>query len=130
MTPEERLKEATVLIVEDDDIARMALGKIVQRVCKRVYEARNGKEGYERELECDPDIVLTDLEMPVMNGMELIEKLKSRDPHRPVIVVTAFADEAHKTPKADRVITKPVDRLLLRETLKEMAARLPPLPAA
>jgi CheY-like chemotaxis protein len=124
MSPEERLKEMTILIVEDDEIARMALGKIVQRICKRVLEACNGQEGYEMELKHDPDIVLTDLEMPVMDGMELVERLKARDPKRPVVVVTAFADEAHQTPKADRVITKPVERTVLRETLFEMAGRV------
>lgn len=124
MNPQDRLKEATILIVEDDEIARIALAKMVRRLCKSVLEASNGKEGLEMELLHRPDIVLTDLEMPVMSGMELVERLKERDAQRPVVVVTAFADEAHQTPRADRILTKPIERSVLHEALYEMASKL------
>lgn len=121
---EEKLKTKTILIVEDDEAARQGLALLIGRMAGKVYEAADGKAGLEGVHQYNPDIVVTDLEMPVMNGMEMIEHIKAENPDRPVIVVTAFADELHQTPKADKVITKPIDRQQLKAALLEAVARL------
>lgn len=108
MIAAERLKEMTMLYVEDEDVARMAVGAFLKRQVKTLLTASNGKEGldiFERE---HPGVVVTDLEMPVMNGMEMVRRIRELDDGTPVIITTAYDDEAHACPEADRIIIKPI----------------------
>lgn len=127
MTPAEQLKEMTMLYVEDEDVARMAVGAFLKRQVKTLLTAANGKEGleiFEREHPC---VVVTDLEMPVMNGMEMVRRIRELDNGTPVIITTAYDDEEHACPEADRIIIKPVmfNELLstILECLKERQER-------
>ena len=58
-----------------------------------MFEACNGREGLERIESDRPDFVLTDLQMPEMNGLELVSKIKDRFPNIPVILMTAQGSE-------------------------------------
>ncbi len=82
--------QPTVLIVEDDDDFRYYLKEgLIQNY--RIVEAANGKDAWNRILFHHPDIVVCDIQMPVMNGMELLQKMKAdkRTKHIPVILLTA-----------------------------------------
>lgn len=124
MSPEEKLKNATLLIVEDDPEALEALTVITRTLVKKVLKASNGAEGLKMVQMHNPDLVLSDLQMPVMTGMEMIERIKATHPQKPIIVVTIFSDESHKVPLADRQLYKPIDRNELRRSLFELAERL------
>jgi len=115
----EILKKQTLLIVEDDDLTRESLRSLLKNTFKEVIEAVNGKEGLELTDQFNPDIVLTDLEMPVMNGVAMIEKIRENHPFKPIIVVTAFSDQAQKAIKANRVLTKP---LIIKDLKKILSA--------
>jgi DNA-binding NarL/FixJ family response regulator len=83
-----------VLIVDDNPIVRQALCELFTRegdfnVCG---EAENGREAVERARELQPDLIVTDLSMPVMNGLEEARVLKKLMPTVPVIVFTAHSD--------------------------------------
>lgn len=58
-----------------------------------VYEAENGLEGLNLVKQLQPDLVFLDLKMPVMDGIEALEKIRELYPHMPIYVVTAFVKE-------------------------------------
>ena len=82
--------EASILIVEDDDDFRFYIKENLKSEY-RIFEAPDGKEGWQRALFHHPDIIVCDVQMPVMNGLELVRKIKSdkRTKHIPVILLTA-----------------------------------------
>ena len=112
------LKNLTLLYVEDDEIARTKLAKILRRVFNNVLLASNGLEGYilfqKYQLEKNKiDIILSDINMPQMNGLEMFEKIKELDSKIPIIYTTART-ESNELLKAielhaNHYILKPID---------------------
>jgi DNA-binding NarL/FixJ family response regulator len=85
----------SVLIVDDNAYIRQALCELFKReadfqVCG---EAENGKEGIEKALELRPDLIVLDLSMPVMNGLDAARVLKRLMPTVPLILYSAFGDK-------------------------------------
>ena len=103
------LKNTTGLYVEDEEIVREILGMFLRRRFKNLHEAENGADGLELFKQFNPDIVITDIEMPVMNGLEMIKEIKEIDESKPIIIITAFKDEAHSSNLADEIIHKPIN---------------------
>ncbi|WP_207420919.1 hybrid sensor histidine kinase/response regulator transcription factor [Desertivirga brevis] len=87
-------KRKTVLLVEDNDDFRFYL-KDNLRQFFNIVEASNGKEGWQKSLASHPDLIVSDISMPEMTGIELCMKLKAdkRTMHIPVILLTALAGE-------------------------------------
>ncbi|MBX7143100.1 MAG: Flp pilus assembly complex ATPase component TadA [Oligoflexia bacterium] len=87
-----------VLLVEDEENTRTVLSLILQRECFEVREAETGLEGLEQVYNFAPELIITDLMMPKMSGMELLQKVKSdpRTRHIPVLVLTAADDESNE----------------------------------
>lgn len=108
MTSVPQLSELEILYVEDEPVARMSIGAFLKRQVATLHTAENGKEGLELFLAHRPKVVITDLEMPVMNGMEMIRRIREVDNGTPIIITTAYDDEAHRCDLADRVILKPI----------------------
>lgn len=84
---------ATVLIVDDNPIDRRLAAGIIERVGMETSFAVNGREGLKAIEKEAPDIVLTDLLMPEMDGLELVERIKAEHPTVPVILMTAHGSE-------------------------------------
>jgi DNA-binding response OmpR family regulator len=103
-----------LLIVEDNADLRNHINEIVQQHY-RVLQAVNGKEGFEMAVQEIPDIIISDVMMPLMDGFTLAQKLKKdeRTSHVPIILLTAKAGQAHKIEGletgADDYLTKPFD---------------------
>lgn len=96
------LKQLTILYVEDDDIARMQLTKTLKRLFNNVIQAANGEEGYQLYQEAKTkkiaiDLVLSDINMPKMNGIELLEKIRVIDKELPFIFTTARSETEYLT---------------------------------
>ncbi|WP_437624271.1 hybrid sensor histidine kinase/response regulator [Sorangium sp. So ce1151] len=88
-------REPLALVVEDAPVARELLCGILRALGLRVEEASDGREGLARARATPPDVVLTDLEMPYMGGLEMVAELR-RSPalaRVPVVVLTTAADE-------------------------------------
>ncbi|MBF0472360.1 MAG: response regulator [Nitrospirae bacterium] len=117
MEASEILKQTTILFVEDDLIVRMALVKFLKRRCKGVIEAENGRIALELFIEHRPDVVITDLEMPVMGGLELIDRIIEYDDKQAIIITTAYDDLKHKHSKVRAHLIKPIDSENLLETI-------------
>ncbi len=102
-----------VLVVDDEAGARIALKGLLESQGYAVDQAGDGASALERLVELPPDLIVTDLDMPGMNGMQLLAELRARDQDVPVIVVTSAADlgsavEAMRAGATD-YIGKPVD---------------------
>jgi YesN/AraC family two-component response regulator len=117
----DKLKDVTVLYVEDEEEVRNAIAKALRRRVGDIVTASNGKEGLELFTKDKPDIVVTDLEMPIMSGIVMIEKIRELyGSGYPIIVVTAYKDDEHYTPLANGYIYKPIHF----DELEEMMASL------
>ncbi|RPI74346.1 MAG: sigma-54-dependent Fis family transcriptional regulator [Ignavibacteriales bacterium] len=109
-----------ILVVDDEDIIRESLSFILKKEGFIVEEAANGKEAYDKIKADSFDVVISDLEMPVMKGTELLEEIKRLDIKTSVIIVTAFGslDTAIKALRngASDYILKPVefDELIIK----------------
>ncbi|UII33041.1 ATP-binding protein [Fulvivirga ulvae] len=114
-----------ILLVEDSEDFRFYL-KDNLGVHFKVMEARNGREGWQKALSCLPDLIVSDLMMPELNGIELCEKLKNdtRTSHIPVVLLTADSaeDKQIKTLSlgADDYITKPFNFEILLSRVKNL----------
>ncbi|MEM1035048.1 MAG: sigma-54 dependent transcriptional regulator [Myxococcota bacterium] len=104
---------ARVLVVDDEEAARRGLEKLLALDDYRVRTAADGEEALDVAAEFSPDVVVTDLKMPNMDGQRLLEHLRERDPDLPVIVVTAFGDVQSAVDAmragANNFLTKPLD---------------------
>lgn len=89
-------KKYSILVVEDNDELRGFIVQSLQSVY-HVIEALNGMEGWEMAITHLPDLIISDVTMPEMNGLELCQRLKKeeRTNHIPVIMLTAMASELH-----------------------------------
>jgi two-component system cell cycle response regulator len=107
------LKGLTVLYVEDDAHIRAQLQQYLARRVKTVLTADNGRLGLEIYRQTHPDLIITDLLMPDMDGLTMIRHLRETDTTTPVIVTTAYSDEEYLMRAievgVDRYILKPID---------------------
>jgi CheY-like chemotaxis protein len=113
-----------VLLVEDAPFLRYAFGRLLRMEGFEVQEANDGREALDVLADFRPHLILTDLMMPVMGGIELIARIRA-DPETmdlPVVALTADATEQAtlqaREAGADDVITKPIDLSALLERLK------------
>lgn len=83
-----------VLAIDDDSIIRALLTNMLQKAGYEVITASDGTTGLKLALEEDPDVVITDYQMPGMNGLELLEAVQKSNPSLPVIMLTAHGDIA------------------------------------
>ena len=81
-----------VLVVDDEANARTALVELLRDEGYGVETAADGFKALGKMAEFAPDLVLTDLKMPGMDGLQLLAKLREADPDLPVIVMTAFGE--------------------------------------
>ena len=108
------IKYGTILVVDDDPDSRDILKRFLIPTEYKVETVKNGKEAVERLKCANFDLVLTDFEMPEMDGLALLSFVKSRYPDIPVILVTGRA--SGKTKKealeigVESVLSKPFTR--------------------
>ncbi len=81
--------KATILVIEDEEKQRRVVGLHLAAADYEVKGAGTAEEGW--KLAGDVDLILTDLKLPGMNGLELLEKLKAQNSHTPVVVMSAFS---------------------------------------
>ncbi|MDF0554701.1 response regulator [Kamptonema sp. UHCC 0994] len=120
----------TVLVVDDNPDLRTYVARILRQANFSVVLARNGAEGLEMAKSDDPDVIVTDLMMPVVSGLDLIRMIREDDLLKgtPVILLTAKADEDTRIEGvergADAYLSKPFnDRELLAEVRNLVALK-------
>ena len=121
-----------VLIVEDEDIIRKGIAYTMDWMgmgCTIVGEAANGKEGLEKIRELTPDIVLADIMMPLMDGIEMIRMAKEEyECSFKSIILTSYADFGYAKKAIDLSVSaylmKPVDEDELKEDVAKIISEL------
>jgi two-component system NtrC family response regulator len=111
----------TLLVVDDEKNYLLVLKELLIDEGYEVLTAQSGANALAILNETELDLVLTDMKMPGMSGLELLEKLKQKDPQLPVVMMTAFgtvekAVEAMKKGAFD-YISKPFDNEILKKTI-------------
>jgi CheY-like chemotaxis protein len=92
--PRKRGVGKTVLVVDDSPFVRKAIENVfLSDGFKTCFEAENGKEGIEAAKKCKPDVIILDLSMPVMNGLEAAPILRELFPKVPIFLFSLYADD-------------------------------------
>ncbi|MBW2452831.1 MAG: response regulator [Deltaproteobacteria bacterium] len=117
----QRSDQASILIVDDEDIIRDLCARTLKDY--RLLQAENGKEALDLLARESVDLILVDVMMPIMNGLDLLQKVKQDDPDQLVIIMTGYADKdiilrALKA-EADDFIQKPINLLQLRTAVEK-----------
>jgi DNA-binding response OmpR family regulator len=87
------LSKSSILLAEDDESIRKSFKRILLLYVSEVYEATNGEEAFELYEKYSPDILITDIKMPKLNGLEFIKKIRQVDTKTPIIVTSAYTDQ-------------------------------------
>ncbi len=115
----------TILFVEDEPDLRERIGIVLEMHFTRVLSAANGKEGVELFSREQPDLVVSDIRMPIMDGLALTQAVRERSPETPVILTTAFTDTAYLLKAIElgvsAYVRKPLDCRQLVETIARAA---------
>jgi len=115
----------SVLYVEDEAITRSAVARMLKRRVETVYEAENGKEGLELFKQNRPNIVISDIRMPVLDGMGMSKEIKLLDKNSKIILTTAHSDANILLDSievgVDKYILKPLDMDALYSAIEQCA---------
>lgn len=122
------LRKLSLLYVEDDDNTREELEYFLKNKVKELYVAKNGQEGFEFFEKHKPDLIITDIQMPVMTGTKMIKLIKEINKSIPIVIITAFNDtdylfEAIKL-NVTNYLTKPLNLFALSEVLAKIAKNI------
>ena len=86
------LKNFTLLYVEDNNDMQNYMKSFLEDEVKEFYQAFDGKTGQDIYMNKNPDIILSDISMPIMDGLEMAKLIKKVDNHQPVLILSAFQD--------------------------------------
>ena len=123
-------KKYTILYIEDDEGVRTINSRFLTRMFDELYEAKDGQEGYELYLKYHPDIILTDIKMPRMDGITLSKKIRQTDKTTKIIISTAFSDKSYLMEaielNLEKYIVKPITSRNLIPVLTKTVENLDP----
>lgn len=116
----------TILVVDDQPGIRFLLEEVFKETCYKVVTAADGLEAVVRLKEHKPDLVLLDMKMPGMDGLDVLRTVTSKFPQVPVIMITAYGElqlvKEALNQGAKGYITKPFDILELRRLVDSLLA--------
>ena len=119
------LNDTTIMYVEDDLATQKLIKKILTRHCKEVFVANDGVEGLALYKKIHPNIVISDIVMPNMNGIEMSEKIKELNPKQIISLFTAYSEPELKEKalelNIDAYIMKPLDEKQFFTSLNYLA---------
>lgn len=112
-----------VLVVDDDQVIRDLIISFLSFSGYEVSGAQNGKEGLDIVKEHQPDLIISDIHMPQMNGFQLLKEVKDINPDLPVIFITGYAHLrrffSDQNVRADGFLEKPFNLDTLNDLVKK-----------
>jgi len=121
-------KRYTLLYVEDDEGIATVMSNILTLFCARFYHARNGEEGLALYKEHQPDLIITDISMPVMDGISMVRAIRQTDTHTPIMINSAFSEQSYLLESiylgVDRYTVKPIRQDEFLDALYFMLTKL------
>jgi diguanylate cyclase (GGDEF)-like protein len=119
------LKNITILYAEDEKDLREVTHQILKGFTKKQYVAQNGQEGLElfKEHENEIDLIITDVNMPILNGLDMVKEIKKINLNIPIIVATAFSNKEYLLEAIDigidKYVLKPIDIAKLLQVMSQ-----------
>ncbi len=114
--------DISLLYVEDERVTREQVSRILQRIVTELHVAENGQEGLKLYQEKRPDIILTDIMMPVMDGLEMCREIRRLDRESQLIMLTAHSDTEYLLEcislGVNQYVQKPVDFVQLASSIE------------
>jgi len=114
-----------LLIVEDDSIIRNIFERALSKYVPNIYTAKNGEEGLNKYLEIKPDLILTDIKMPIMNGLDMINEIREYDTGVRIIIMSAYGESRYFLNAIESgvkgFLTKPIKNSDLIKTVSDQA---------
>lgn len=118
----------SILYVEDEAELREGIHAFLSKIFTDIDTAQNGKEGFEKYVLKKYDIVLTDIQMPKMNGIEMIRKIREIDDKQEIIVISAYTDSEYLTQSIQLNVTgyiiKPIEFMQILQMLDQSIYKL------
>ena len=120
--------ELTLLYVEDEDNLRLSVESYLSKLFSKVDTASNGKEGLEKFKSGQYDIVVTDIQMPIMDGLEMAQEIKKINPEQEIVITSAYGETVYFL-EAIRIgvngyIIKPIDYTQMNQELYKSTLKL------
>ena len=132
----EEYKNFKVLIIDDDENNQFFLKKCILKFTHNIILADDGEIGYQSYIENRPDLIITDISMPNMNGIEMSAKIRKIDKETPIIIQTAIDDHAiifeainigvtnyllkpHKTEKVNKIIESLFEQIYFKKNFQK-----------
>lgn len=119
------LKNITILYAEDEKDLREVTHQILKGFTKKQYVAQDGAEGLElfKQHENEIDLIITDVNMPILNGLEMVKEIKKINMNIPIIVATAFSNKEYLVEAidigVDKYVLKPIDVAKLLQVMSQ-----------
>lgn len=117
----EKLKNSTILYIEDDKITRENVSSFLKRKCKNFFVAIDGQEGLRLFEEHNPDIIITDIEMPNLDGLSMAKKIRKQSTSTQIIITTAYTSQEYLIEAVNlhliKYLVKPISLPKLNEAL-------------
>lgn len=114
-------KNIKILYVEDDEIARENGVEYLQNFFEQIYEAGDAIVALQLYEKYQPDIIITDIQMPKLNGLEFVKKIRQKDKKTQIIIITAFCDKDYLLKAIElglvKYLVKPVKEKEFEEAL-------------
>jgi len=111
------LKNFTVLYVEDNEMVRKNAVEFLSRVTKKVLQAKDGKEAIGMWKEFKPDIIITDINMPKLNGIDTASYIRANDKDVQIIIATAHSDTEYLIKAVELQLVKYIIKPITKEKL-------------
>jgi len=118
-----KLQSLTILYAEDEEGVRRNIADSLGYYVKEVYQASNGQEALDLYNEKSPDIILSDIHMPILDGIEFVKEVRLTNRDIPIVMITAHTDKQYLLKAVElhmeKYIVKPLDMDELFETLEK-----------
>jgi DNA-binding response OmpR family regulator len=129
MSTQLEIKDSSILYIEDDDITRTQLSQFLKSQCKVLYTATDGREGLALYKQFEPDIVITDIEMPVLNGLEMAKEIRKTSlSTQIIIIITAYTKPEYLLEAVNlqliQYLVKPISLKKITQALKLVSCTL------
>ncbi|MFA9240551.1 MAG: response regulator transcription factor [Candidatus Paceibacteria bacterium] len=116
------LKNIKILVVEDDEIALENEIEYLQEYFQNIYEAKDAIEALKIYEQIQPSIIITDIKMPKLNGLEFVQRIREKNDEVQIIILTAFCDKTYLLKaielKLVKYLIKPINERDLNNALK------------
>ncbi len=116
-----KLKNLTILYVEDEEMIRQNAVEYLSRICDNVLEAKDGLEALEVYRKNRPNIIISDIKMPKMNGLAMAKEIRKEDKETPIIIATAHTETNYLLQAVElqliKYIVKPITSAKLQKAL-------------